>query len=149
MFAFRTLSLSSIAAVMAAAVIAPVGMTTSTPAVAQSGSRLCGWTTEVPEKGVAIGILYEVRTADKTDGKQCNAVIDKAQKKIADDPTLSKMSWTKVSKATCESVGEKFKSTAQGNVDMCDYMEAKKPYMVKKSTAADRSSTTSYEKVDV
>ena len=149
MVAFRTLSLSSIAAVMAAAVLAPVGIATPTPAMAQSGSRLCGWTTEVPAKGVAIGILYEVRTKDASDGKQCKTVIEKAQRKIASDPKLSAMTWTKVEKATCESVGEKFKSTTNTNGDMCDYMEAKQAYTVNKSTAEDRTSTTTYAKVDV
>jgi len=149
MFAVRTLSLSSIAAAIASAVLAPVAITTPTPALAQSGSRLCGWTTDVPAKGMAMGILYEVRTADKSDGKQCSTVIDKVQKKIAADPTLSQLTWTKVEKATCESVGEKFKSTDHTNGDMCDYMQAKTPYTVTKSTKADKSSTTSYDKVDV
>lgn len=142
---FRTLGLSSVAATLAAALIVPVGIATPTPAFAQKGSRLCGWTAE-PAQGVAIGLLYEARTKDASYGKQCSVAISDIQKKIAGDPDLAKMTWTKVEKATCESIGEKFKSTTHTNGDMCDYMEAKVPNKVKKSTNPTGQSTTVYVK---
>jgi hypothetical protein len=148
MAAIRALSLSSIAALVAAAMFVPVGITLPTLAVAQSGSRLCGWTTEIPAKGVAIGLLYEARTKDTSYKKQCSEVIEKMQKEIEKDATLSAMTWTKVDKATCESVGTKFiDSKDHKSNDMCDYMGAKTPFKVQKSTTADKVATTVYTKL--
>ncbi len=107
---------------------------------AQKGSRLCGWTAQTPT-GQVIGLLYEVRTADASDGKQCSEVISKFHEAITKDATLSKLNWTKANKSTCESVGNYFKSTSKPSDDMCDYMEAKKAYKVVKESAANTSYT--------
>jgi hypothetical protein len=53
---------------------------------------------------------------------------------IKKDAKLSQLSWTKVHKATCESVGKYFVSSDHPNEDMCDYMGAKgKGYNVMKA----------------
>ena len=148
MASIRALSLSSLAAVIAAALLVPVGIATPTPAFAQSGSRLCGWITEIPTKGMAIGLLYEARQKDSSYSKQCDEVVSEMQKTIEKDPTLSAMTWTKVYKATCESVGDKFiDSKDHKSNDMCDYMGSKEAYKVQKSTATDKTITTVYTKV--
>ena len=114
---------------------------------AQSGSRLCGWTSKVEKDGKALqvlGMLYEARQKDASYDKQCDEAIDEMKKGIDKDPKLSTLSWQKVHKDTCESVGKDFASKTNSNTDMCDYMEAKKPYNVIKDNTKD---TTSYTKL--
>jgi hypothetical protein len=119
----------SVLSLLAAVLVAP------TAAYAQSGSRLCGWTAQTPN-GQVIGLLYEVRTADVNHDMQCNKAISEFKDSINKDAKLSKMSWTKVEKATCESIGSHFKSTSKPSDDMCDYMGASDPYQVVKESAA-------------
>lgn len=145
--AARSLRVSSLAAVVAAVFLAPVGIITPVPALAQPGSRLCGWTSEGPAKGQATALLLEVRTGDDDDGRQCKDFTGSAQKKIAADGALSQLQWRKVEKATCDSVGQIFRSTAQPNEDMCAYMWSKTPYKVQRSIQADKTSATTYDKL--
>ena len=120
---------------------------------AQPGSRLCGWIAPLPAQAVGkpspgnIGLLYEIRTADASDGKQCDEVVSKFLDAIKADPTLKTMTWTKVHKSTCESVGASFTSSTNPNNDMCDYMEAKKPYQVQKTMTSATASSTAYKKL--
>jgi hypothetical protein len=145
--AASTLRLSSLAAVVAAIFLAPVGVITPVPALAQSGSRLCGWTSEGPAKGQATGLLLEARTGDDDYHRQCSDFIESAQKKIAADGALSPLQWRKVERAACDSVGHLFQSTAHPNEDMCDYMWSKTPYKVQRSIQADKTSATTYDKL--
>ncbi len=116
----------------------------STQAYAQSGSRLCGWTSI--SKDFKIGLLYEARTSYSTYTRECNEVIDEMKKAIEGDKTLNAMSWDKISKQTCETVGTSFlevKMKIKGrkvmvvpsgvNKDICENMKARKPYKVTKS----------------
>lgn len=148
MASIHALSLSSLAAVIAAALLVPVGIATPTLAFAQSGSRLCGWITEIPTKGIAIGLLYEARQKDSSYSKQCDTAVSDMKSAIEKDPTLSAMTWTKVYKESCETVGDKFiDSKDHKSNDMCDYMGSKQPYKVQKSTAADKTITTVYTNI--
>ena len=115
-------------------VIAAVGF--SQPAHAQKGSRLCGWVAQYQTQTgpQALAFLYEVRTADASDGRQCSEFISSiADKAIKPNAQLSQLPFQKVEKATCESVGAIFTSPATPSNDMCDYMGAKTPYQVQKS----------------
>ena len=127
------IKISSTVALLAAVLAAP-------SAYAQKGSRLCGHTTSTPT-GQVIGLLYEARSGDASYTKQCNEVISKTDAAIKADPVMSKMTWTKVSKATCESVGAYFKSTSNPSDDMCDYMSAKEVFKVVKESPAKTSYT--------
>ena len=132
---FNTLvRLSTSVALLASVMAAP------TVAFAQSGSRLCGWTAMVPN-GQVIGLLYEARSADASYHKQCDDVIKQMKSAIDKDPTMSKLQWNEVKRATCESVGKYFTSTAKPSEDMCDSMEAKKGYKVVKESAANTTFT--------
>jgi len=113
------------------------------PAYAQSGSRLCGYSAP-GASGSYIGLLYEARQRDASYSKQCNEAISKTWSKIQSDPQLKALSWTKHDKATCESVGANFQS-ANSPQDMCEKMEAKQGYLVKKIPSA-TGATTTYEK---
>jgi hypothetical protein len=145
--AASSLRLSSLAAVVAAVLLAPVGIIAPVPALAQSGSRLCGWTSEGPAKGQATALLLEVRTGDDDYHRQCSDFIESAQKKIAADGALSRLQWRKVERAACDSVGQAFRSTAQPDEDMCAYMWSKTPYKVQRSMLADKTTATTYDKL--
>jgi hypothetical protein len=124
-----------------AAILTGVVLATSfaTPAFAQKGSRLCGWWAATP--GGSIGLLYEARDKDASYSAQCNGVIDEIDKKIKANADLSKLTWNRVYKNTCESIGENFVSAGNPNNDMCDYMRAKTPYQVQQSK---KDNTTTY-----
>jgi hypothetical protein len=124
-----------------AAILTGVVLATSfaTPAFAQSGSRLCGWWAATP--GGSIGLLYEARYKNISYTEECDIVIDKINEQIKANPDLSKLTWNRVYKDTCESIGSNFVSAGNPNNDMCDYMTAKKPYEVKQST---KNNTTTY-----
>lgn len=122
-------------------------------AQAQPGSRLCGWIAPLPAQAAGkpspgnIGLLYEIRTKDASDGKQCDEVVSKFSDAIKSDATLKTMTWSKVHKSTCESVGANFTSTSNPSSDMCDYMEAKKAYQVQKTMTSATTSSTAYKKL--
>ncbi|MFN3314149.1 MAG: hypothetical protein ACK46Q_11875 [Hyphomonas sp.] len=132
----------SMSGVIAAAVIsASLSVVTAGPAMAQSGSRLCGWSAPTPTG--YIGILYEARQKDASYTKQCNEAIDKINATIQGNPQLKALTWTKHNKATCESVGNSFMSS-NSQQDMCEKMTAKEPYQVVKTNA---TNTTTYTKM--
>jgi hypothetical protein len=120
---------------------------------AQPGSRLCGWMAPLPAQAAGkpspgnIGLLYEIRTKDASDSKQCDQATSKFADAIKADPTLKSMTWSKVHKSTCEAVGANFKSTTHPNNDMCDYMEAKHPYQVQKTMTSATTSSSAYKKL--
>lgn len=99
-------------------------------AQAQSGSRLCG---HVSVNGaVKIGLLYEARTKDATYKKQCDQAISDTKDAINKNPQLKAMQWETITRNTCEDVGNKgFVNNGQ-SADICENMEAKKPYKVTK-----------------
>lgn len=131
----------SMSGVIAAAVLsASLSVVTAGPAMAQSGSRLCGWSAPTPTGYV--GILYEARQKDASYGKQCSEAISSINSTIQGDAQLKNLTWTKHEKATCESVGSHFMSS-NSQQDMCEKMEAKQPYQVVKTNA---SNTTTYTK---
>lgn len=116
----------------------------SSDAAAQSGSRLCGFktiATEPPIPGLAIAIVYEARKARWAYTKECDTAIDKIRKKrptsishtLADGRTIIvRLTWEKVRKATCESVGQSFQGEGIGS-DICDHMKALEAYKVIKA----------------
>ena len=127
--------------------IAAIGF--SQPAHAQKGSRLCGWVANYQTQTgpQAMAFLYEVRTADASDGRQCSEFISSIKKDAIDaNAQLSTLPFQKVEKATCESVGAIFTSPQFPSNDMCDYMEAKKPFRIQKSLV-NNVPTTVYTKL--
>ena len=146
-----SIKLMSTIAILSAVFVAPT-------ASAQKGSRLCGWTATMPAgtvlggktlpMGGKIGLLYEARDADASYHSQCDKAIDGFDKAIKADATMKTFTWTQVKRATCESVGHEFTSTANANGDMCDSMEAKQPYSVVKpyNSPQKTAAATSYTK---
>jgi len=134
----RKLNISTLIA--AVAFVGGITVLPASPALAQSGSRLCGKTALTPSG--AIGILYEARDDDKSYSKQCSEAINTADEKIKADAKLSMLTWTTQSKATCESVGPMFQS-GNSEQDMCKNMEAKKGYLV---TMTKSTNSTDYAK---
>jgi len=55
---------------------------------------------------------------------------------IDKNPQLKAMTWEKVRKATCESVGNKGFVNGGESADICEKMQAKTPYQVTKAGAA-------------
>lgn len=113
------------------------------PAYAQSGSRLCGYSAP-GQSGSYIGLLYEARQKDASYSQQCDEAISKIWSKIQSDPQLKALTWKKHTKAKCEEVGVNFQSSSSPQ-DMCEKMDAKQPYLVKKIPSA-TGATTTYEK---
>ena len=73
-------------------------------ALAQSGSRLCGYVAiETPTK---IGLLYEARDDDASYHKQCAEAIDETMDKIKGNAQLKTMNWKKIERFKCEEVGD-------------------------------------------
>jgi hypothetical protein len=110
------------------------------PALAQSGSRICGWTAATP--GGAIGILYEARQDDASYSRQCDDAVSKIKSKIDSDAKLNTLTWSKKYKETCESVGALFISGNNPGSDICDKMEAKAGYTVQLSKSAGTTTFT-------
>jgi hypothetical protein len=110
------------------------------PAMAQDGSRLCGWMsrTEVLNADGTVGpgvmgILFEARQSYNSYTSNCSNAANGAESKIKTDVNLSKITtWEKVYKAECDPVGTYFASGTHPGTDMCRNMEAHKMYMVKK-----------------
>ncbi len=115
---------------LAATLVAP------NTALAQSGSRLCGWYATMDDKAgtQAIAFLTELRETDLYYAKQCSESFldEKLKKNTENDATLNGYKWIKVKKATCESVGEHFTSATQTSTDICNSMNPYTPYKVVK-----------------
>jgi len=132
----------SMSGVIAAAVLsASLSVVTAGPAMAQSGSRLCGYTAPTPTG--YIGILYEARQKDAAYTQACSQAISSINYKISRTSELKSLNWTKHEKATCESVGKYFMSSNSPQ-DMCDKMQAKLSYQVVKTNA---TNSTVYTKL--
>lgn len=127
---------------LAAAMALSGGLTVlpATPAFAQAGSRLCGYTAATPSG--AIGILYEARQDDASYSYQCDEVVKRVLADIQHNKQLNKLTWKKQYKETCESVGAMFVSS-NSPADMCENMEAGRPYQVTKTNA---TNSTAYDK---
>ncbi len=128
---------------LAAAFVLTGGMTVlpASPAYAQQGARICGWTA-VTSTGV-VGFLYEGNPSDQSFRQQCSDVITSFWSKIQSDPSLKSLPWVKKERLECEMVGPQFLS-ANSRQDMCDQMAQKAAYRVTKTTA---SNSTVYTKI--
>lgn len=105
----------------------------ATPALAQSGSRLCGKTTTQMPGIPAFGYLTEVRQKDTAYKSLCAAAIRTARDAIKKNPQWKNLKWTKHHTETCESVGKLFQSSNSPE-DMCDMMRANEDYEIYKTT---------------
>ncbi len=128
---------------LVAAVALAGGMTVlpASPAFAQSGSRICGWTAATPTG--ATGLLYEIRVDASNSTETCSKVIDAFWSKIQSDSKLKALTWVKQNRAPCENAGSQFLS-ANSPQDMCVPMQAQTAYIVTKTTA---SNSTTYNVV--
>lgn len=129
-------------AALAAAVALTGSMTVlpASPAFAQSGSRMCGYSANTPSG--ALGLLFEARQDDAGYSYKCDQAVSKIWRDIQSNAQLKQLTWTKHYKETCESVGGQFMS-GNSPQDMCDKMEANQGYKVTKTNA---SNSTTYEK---
>jgi hypothetical protein len=112
-----------------------------TPVFAQSGSRICGYSTAKSPSG-PLGFLTEVRQAETSYSLICDGVVRDAKEKIDRDPTLKNLTWVKHYKETCEAVGTLFVSSNSPQ-DMCDKMQNNEDYMVQKNS----DNTTRYDRL--
>jgi hypothetical protein len=128
---------------LVAAVALAGGMTVlpASPALAQSGSRICGWTAVTPTG--ATGILFEIRVDQSNSTEMCRKVIDAFGTNIQNDPKLKALTWIKQNRAVCEAVGSQFQSS-NSSQDICYMMQAETTYIVTKTTA---SNSTTYNVV--
>jgi hypothetical protein len=109
-------------------------------ALAQSGSRLCGYVAiETPTK---IGLLYEARDDDASYHKQCDVAINETMDKINGNAQLKTMKWKKIERFKCEEVGNMGFINPGQSPDICDNMAAKQGYKVMKQGKANAT----YEK---
>ena len=128
---------------LVAAVALAGGMTVlpASPAFAQSGSRICGWTAVTPTG--ANGLLYEIRVDASNSTEMCRKVIEAFGSKIQSDSNLKALTWVKQNKVQCETAGSQFLS-ANSPQDMCNLMQIQTAYIVTKTTA---SNSTTYNVV--
>ena len=120
---------------------------------ATEGSRLCGYSADMPPNAVLegrtlpaggkIGMLYELRQGDNSAEGQCNHVKATLEDIIAKNSELSVFAWKKADylvnkkghvtdQVTCEALGAEFTSPKNPNADMCAYMDKKATYTVVK-----------------
>lgn len=133
---------------------------------AEVGSRLCGYSADMPPNtvlegmtlpaGGKIGMLYELRQGDNSAEGQCNHVKATLEDIIAKNSELRVFAWRKADylvnkkghvtdQVTCEALGAEFTSPKNPNADMCAYMDQKATYTVVKvynSTKKTAESTT-------
>ena len=129
-------SLSAAVALTASVIVLP-----ASPANAQAGSRICGYTIITPD-GV-VGYVYEGRTTDSTYKTECSKAILETQSKAASDPQIIRgLPGVSHKFSICEYVGALFMS-ANSPQDMCLKMEVNSTYKVTKNKA---SNSTTYEK---
>lgn len=113
----------------------------ASPAHAQSGSRICGYTASTPTG--AVGLLLEARIGDNDYNKQCDDAISESWNTIQNDAQLKQLKWTRRIKNACEDIGVIFK-TSKITSDICDPMNSKELYKVTKTTSLD---STTLEKM--
>lgn len=92
---------------------------------AQSGSRICGWLA----KKEKIAMSYEARKDDSSYSSQCDTAEKNLWDAIKKDAQLSKLSWEKTHKWTCEDVG-KYVVPSGTSTDICDNMSAHCAYSI-------------------
>lgn len=120
-------------------------------AQAQPGSRVCGWAAITPQGNFALA--YESRQKDASDGKQCEAFIEKIAVQLLSNPNMAKLKplpWQIVKHETkCEDLGKHFVDDGKyKSNDMCDNMEAKgHGYMVTTTPQPGGKRITSYNKL--
>ena len=95
------------------------------PALAQSGSRICGYLA----KKEKIAISYEARKKEAFYSRTCKSAMNEIKDKINKDPKLKNLKWTSTHKATCESVGS-FLVKKGENTDICQKMKANCAYII-------------------
>ncbi len=125
----------SCALVLSSATLLPAA-----PAIAQSGSRICGYTSTNDEGN--IGFVYEARTTSNTYGKDCREANDAFWTKIQADPALKRLQWIRREKISCEDAGALFKSKTHPNDDLCFYTTGQSSNKVQRNTAKDSTSIT-------
>lgn len=125
----------SLALVLSSAALLP-----ATPALAQSGSRICGYT--APNDEGTIGLVWEGHMEDSDYGAQCNNAINTFALTIQKTPELKKLQWTKYDKVTCETVGAMFKSQTTPDVDMCGYTITGQNYQVQRTSKTNKTTYT-------
>jgi hypothetical protein len=130
------------ACLIAGAIFAGSMVVPTSPALAQSGSRICGLSTTAMPGIPALGFLTERRQRDTAYRTLCDATIRNAREKINRDPRMKNLQWTEHRKETCESVGKLFQSSNSPQ-DMCDKMRANEDYMIQKLT----NNTTVYDRL--
>lgn len=106
----------------------------ASPAFAQKGSKLCGYTAITPTG--AVGLLYEARQEDNSYTNQCDNAIKKIWTDIQNDPQLRQLTWTKQYKQVCEKASENFATVKSGG-DLCDPMVAKIFYQITNTKSSD------------
>jgi hypothetical protein len=133
-------------------------------AYAESGTRLCGFSTDMPagtvldgntlKAGGKMGIFYEVNK-DNAIREVCDKAINGIKAKIQADATLSSFQWKTHKRDECEWPGVDFVSDANTKTDMCEYMQnhatkdkGYKGYVVVKAynSATKGAATTNYIK---
>ena len=118
----------------------------SSPSLAQSGSRLCGYytTSGTHADGTKvdyprIAVLYEARKAESSYTARCDDALSQIRKirpsHIYVDGKKVLLNWQRARKSTCESVGQKFEGQGFPR-DICDKMSANDGYMIIKRSAA-------------
>lgn len=133
----KKIVLTALATAVVATGITPI--MPATVALAQSGSRLCGYTAQTPTG--TIGFLYEARESSSTYTKECDTAIDKFWDAIKKDANLKQLNWYKKNKEVCQDVGPIFQSK-NSDKDMCNYMSAQESYKVIKDTATNKTTYT-------
>ena len=132
----------AIGSVLAVLALKLLTLLPAAPALAQSGSRLCGWTAATANGGYR-GLLIEIRQNDSDANKDCGDATNFLKYYYVDKDTEN-LTWTKQKMNTCENVG-KFFMSANSPQDMCDKMEANKNYSVSLDKAAN---ATNYIKLN-
>lgn len=133
----KSISITTIAA--AIAFVGGMAVLPASPALAQSGSRLCGKIATTPTGAMAI--LYEAREKETSYSEECQKAEEKAAASIQANPKLNQLQWANLHKEVCESVSDRL--TEKTVHDICDYMEARTGYLV---TYTKSTKATSYEK---
>ena len=106
----------------------------SSPSLAQSGSRLCGYytTSGTHADGTKvdyprIAVLYEARKAESSYTARCDDALSQIRKirpsHIYVDGKKVLLNWQRARKSTCESVGQKFEGQGFPIKDIDDYVE--------------------------
>jgi hypothetical protein len=116
----------------AVAFVGGIAVLPASPALAQSGSRICGKITNFETNGSTAYYAYitEVRQKSSSYDDDCKTAKTTAQQLI-NKHGEQYLTWTDINKDTCEDVGLNFESTVVPR-DMCQKMEANISYKAQK-----------------